>query len=374
MGCGPIALSNAIDPAEIGAFVVKIVHLTWGLAVGGAETLLVDIANQQAAAHETWIIVGNQCVDPAIAASLNHSVRLRVLGRPPGSANPWYLIKLGAWLRRINADVIHTHQASFARLKTLISTPMLLTVHNTRLPLNDTIAAFDSVCCISEAVRDEVTQRFPRCRPQVIHNGIDFEAVRVKARYGGRPFRIVQVSRLAHQQKGQDLLIRTLRTAVDILGAAAVGVDFVGAGESLDYLRRLAAEYGVERQCRFLGLQSRAWIYAELQAYDALVQPSRYEGFGLTVVEGIAAGLPVLVSNIEGPMEIIAGGQLGWSFRSENAEDLSRQLLDLITLSGTPDFAVAMRAKIEQARSRFDVRLTARRYLEEYGRLAAIHE
>lgn len=350
---------------------MKIVHLTWGLAVGGAETMLVDIANEQAAAHETWIIVGNQGVDPAIAASLGPSVRLRGLGRPPGSANPWYPMKLVAWLRQINADVVHAHQASFGRLKRMISAPMLLTVHSTRQPIGETIDAFDSVCCISEAVRDDVTTRFPQCRPQAIYNGIDFRAVRVKARYGGRPFRIVQVSRLAHRTKGQDLLIRSLRSVVDGLGADAVAVDFVGEGESLEYLERLVAECGVAQQCRFLGLKSRPWIYDELQAYDLLVQPSRYEGFGLTVVEGIAAGLPVLVSDIEGPREIIAGGQLGWSFRGEDVEDLSRKLLDIIALSGLPDFAATMRTRIEQARSRFDVRLTAQRYLEEYARLSA---
>jgi len=350
---------------------VKIVHLTWGLAVGGAETMLVDIANEQAAAHEIWVIVGNQGVDPAITAGLRQSVRLRGLGRPPGSTNPWYLMKLVAWLRRINADVVHAHQESFGRLKRLIPAPMLLTVHNTRLPLSDKIYSFDSVCCISEAVREDVITRFPQCRPRVIHNGIDFRAVRVKARYGGKPFRIIQVSRLAHQQKGQDLLIRSLRTLVDGLGADAVAVDFVGEGESLEYLERLVAECGVAQQCRFLGLKSRPWIYNELHFYDVLVQPSRYEGFGLTVVEGIAAGLPVLVSDIEGPREIIAGGQLGWSFRSEDVEDLSRKLLDIIALSGLSDFAATMRSRIEQARSRFDVRLTAQRYLEEYARLSA---
>jgi glycosyltransferase involved in cell wall biosynthesis len=330
----------------------------------------VDIANEQAAAHETWVIVGNQGVDRAIAASLGPSVRLRGLGRPPGSTNPWYLMKLIAWLRRINADVVHTHQASFGRLKRMISAPMLLTVHSSRQAIGETIDAYDSVCSISEAVRDDLTTRFPQCRPRVIHNGIDFRAVRVKARYGGRPFRIVQVSRLAHRTKGQDLLIRSLRTLVDGLGTDAVAVDFVGEGESLEYLERLVADCGVGRQCRFLGLKSRPWIYDELQAYDLLVQPSRFEGFGLTVVEGIAAGLPVLVSDIEGPREIIAGGQLGWSFRSEDVEDLSRKLLDIIALSGLPDFAATMRTRIEQARSRFDVRLTAQRYLVEYARLS----
>lgn len=61
----------------------------------------------------------------------------------------------------------------------------------------------------------------------------------------------------------------------------------------------------------FEGLKEQAWIYENLCRYDLFIQPSRYEGFGLTVAEAISAKVPVLVSNIEGPLEIIDGGRLG---------------------------------------------------------------
>jgi glycosyltransferase involved in cell wall biosynthesis len=344
--------------------------MTWGLSVGGLETMLSDIASAQAVGHDIWIIVGNRDIDASIALGFDESVRLVTLGRPPGSANPWYLIKLVLWLWWINADVIHAHQESFIRLRPLIRAPMVLTVHNTRLQLSDGISAYDAICCISEAVRDDVVSRFPKCRPRVISNGINFKAARLKARYGESPFRIVQVGRLDHEQKGQDLLIRSLSAVLDRIGAAGVRVDFIGEGDSLDYLRRLSIDCGVEDRCRFLGGAQRQFIYHTLHEYDLLVQPSRYEGFGLTVVEGIAAGLPVLVSDVEGPFEIISDGQLGWCFRSEDIQDLSSKVIDLIALSRQPGFADEMRVRVEQAKTRFDIKLTARKYLEEYARLA----
>jgi glycosyltransferase involved in cell wall biosynthesis len=350
---------------------LRIVHLTWGLGVGGSETMLCDLAGEQAAAHETWIIVGNRDIDALIAAGVDPSVHLGTVGRPPGSANPWYLFELVLWLRRIKPDVIHAHQESFARLRRLIRVPMVLTVHNTRLNLSKGLNAYDSVCCISEAVRNDVVSRFPGCRPRVIRNGIDFKAVRRKIHYGSTPFRIVQVSRLAHEQKGQDLLIRSLRMVLDRLGEGAVCVDFIGEGDSLDHLKRLSVDCAVDGQCRFIGVATRQSIYDTLNEYDLLVQPSRYEGFGLTVVEGIAAGLPVLVSDIEGPMEIIAEGQFGWSFRSEDTQDLSRKVIELIALSRRPEFANQMRSRIEQGKTRFDIKLTAQRYLDEYTRLVS---
>jgi glycosyltransferase involved in cell wall biosynthesis len=350
---------------------MKIVHLTWGLGVGGAETMLSDIAIEQAVAHETWIIVVNRDIDASIARDMGPPLRLVTLGRPPGSANLWYLFKLLLWLWRIEPDVVHAHQDSFIRLRKLIRAPMVLTLHGTHLPLDDGLAAYESVCCISEAVMDDVLSRFPACRPQVIRNGIDFETVKLKAHYGASPFRIVQVSRLAHDIKGQDLLIRALRLVLDRLGEGSASVDFIGGGDSLNYLQQLSVDCGVEGRCRFLGAATRQFIYDALPQYDLLVQPSRYEGFGLTVVEGIAAGLPVLVSDIEGPMEIIAGGELGWSFTCEDAQDLSSKIVELVALSRESDFADRMRARAALAHGRFDIKLTARRYIDEYARCLA---
>ncbi len=350
---------------------MKIVHLTWGLGVGGAESMLVDIANEQAAAHEVWVVVGNEDIDSSVVRGFDRSIRLVNMGRPPGSANPWYFAKLTGWIWRIDPDVMHAHQDSFARIKRLTSAPMVLTVHNTRLPLSHGLAAFDSVLCISKAVRNDVTSRFPDCPARIISNGIKFRAATLKSAYGFRPFRIVQISRLAHEQKGQDVLIRSLQHVLERLGRDSVGVDFIGEGASLEYLQRLSEECGVQEQCRFLGAIARPSIYGRLCEYDLLVQPSRYEGFGLTILEGIAAGLPVLVSDIEGPMEIIAGGRLGWSFRSEDPQDLSDKIIELFALSKQPDFAQRLRDRAEQSRSLFDVKLTACKYIDEYSRLIA---
>jgi len=331
--------------------------------------MLVDIVANHVATHEVWVVVGNDDVDPSIARELHRSARLVRVGRPLGSPNPWHLVKLILKLRQIDADVIHAHQESFGRLKRFISAPMILTVHNTRLPLGRDINRFDAVFAISEAVKSDVLRRIPKCAPHVIDNGIDFALVKPKRRYGGRRFRIVQIGRLAHEQKGQDILIRALRDVLDRESATDVSVDFIGTGDSLGYLRRLSIEFGVEHNCRFLGLVARQDIYDTLKEYDLLIQPSRYEGFGLSVVEGIAAGVPVLVCDTEGPLEIIAEGQLGWSFRAEDTRDLATKISELMSLSQKPCFADQMRLRIERAKGRFDISVTAESYLQEYAKL-----
>jgi len=67
---------------------MKIAHLIWGLNVGGAETMLVDIASAQAQNHDVWLIIDNNDVDVSIKSSLNSRVHGVFLARPPGSRNP----------------------------------------------------------------------------------------------------------------------------------------------------------------------------------------------------------------------------------------------------------------------------------------------
>jgi glycosyltransferase involved in cell wall biosynthesis len=348
---------------------VKIVHLIWGLGVGGSETMLTDIANVQSGRHRVWVVIGNADVDPSIVSSLNQRVKTVLLGRPPGSGNPWFVAKLLAMLWNIRPDVIHVHHESFIRLKRLMPAPLVLTVHGTGDPLSPAVAAFDQVCCISEAVRKFVGATTGVANPVVVHNGVSFSSIPRKARYGGAPFRMVQVGRLEHGIKGQDLLVEAVQRVNGLLGEGAVEVDFIGDGSSREFLTRLAAERGVQKFCHFLGAESRDAIYTKLRDYDLLVQPSRSEGFGLTIVEGIAAGLPVLVSDVEGPREIIDGGRLGDSFRSGDSRDLAERIAELVRQSALPSFGQAMRVRTERANARFDVSLTAQRYLDQYGKL-----
>ena len=95
-----------------------------------------------------------------------------------------------------------------------------------------------------------------------------------------------------------------------------------------------------------------------------MVQPSIYEGFGLTVAEGMIAGLPVLVSDVEGPMEIIQNGQYGYCFQVGNAEDMANKLVEMLQ----NPIKVYEIARIGQvyATSHFDIKELVLKYDELY--------
>lgn len=330
--------------------------------------MLVDIANEQARSNDVRILIGNSDTDDAILRSLSHRVKVELIDRPPASHNLWYIVKIIRALTAFNPDIVHAHQESFIKILRLLSFRKVVTIHDTNQKLKY-LKGYDAVFSISEAVRHDIQVKQPGVYSAVIPNGIDFSAVKAKTNYGRLPFRIVQVGRLDHRIKGQDILLRAMQSVAQLFGSMNILIDFIGEGPSKEYLTILAKELGLEGQCRFLGGQPRKTIYEELYTYDLLVQPSRYEGFGLTVVEAMAARVPVLVSNIQGPMEIIENGRHGYFFVAEDHLDCSKQILRIIEDSRMEGFAEALWTHCNYARRRFDIADTARLYLDAYTRV-----
>lgn len=351
---------------------MRIVHLIWQFQVGGAETMLVDIVNEQSLTEEVLLIVGNAMIDHALLSQLNSRVKVKLLGRPQGNRNPWYLIKLYRTIVKFRPNIIHAHFESFIRILKFIRKPRVMTIHNTGISLTARAHQYDAIFCVSASVKHDIKQRYPSLITYIVNNGINFSSIQKKSHYGDSPFRIVQVSRLDHHQKGQDVLLHAVNKVNETLkGKKKIMLDFIGDGLSQSYLQNLSKSLGMEGYCKFLGVRSRSYIYDVLQSYDLLVQPSRYEGFGLTVLEGMAAGLPVLVSDIEGPMEIIDSGRYGYHFRSEDATDCAQQILQIMKLSISPKFPSERKAAEQYVRARYSIPITAKQYLTEYAKVIA---
>jgi glycosyltransferase involved in cell wall biosynthesis len=349
---------------------MRMAHLICSFKTGGAETMLVDIVAEQSLAAEVSVIVINSEYDGSVVASLNERVGIIQINRPASSRNPWYLVKLHRALRELKPDILHSHGARIVEMIPFGSVPVVATIHATGVELSRSVRKYQKIFTISEAVKEDLLARYPGLDLTVVHNGIDFSGIRQRQRYGGTtPFRIVQVGRLDHLTKGQDITLRALRYVNDKIGEGFLTVDFVGDGESRPHLENLAAELGIGAWCRFLGPLTRQETYELLPGYDLLVQPSRYEGFGLTVVEGMAAKVPALVSDIEGPMEIIDRGRQGFFFRSEDFKHCGDKVIEIMKLSKATNFGKRMQEACEYAKSRFDVRITARKYLEEYEKV-----
>jgi len=349
---------------------MRVLHFLWCLNQGGAENLAVDLANEQCRAHEVSVMVANRETDAGVLRRLDPRVRFINIGRPEGSRNPWWVAKLLTNILAARPDVVHAHSSNFASLVPFISAPAVLTVHANNVQLSRHVGRFAAICCISRAVESDVASRYPDLKPCLVENGIQTQAIAPRvlaATQAARPLRAVQVSRLVHDKKGQDLVVEALAKINNPESEPRVTVDFIGGGGSLEFLRDLAVQKGVSGCCRFLGAMPRDEVFGQLRNYDVLVQPSRDEGFGLTVAEGMAAKLAVIVSDLPGPMEVIGDGRFGYHFPCGDASALARAFEAIAADCATPDFAAGLDAARQFVVDRYDLSRTSDRYVSVYA-------
>lgn len=121
---------------------------------------------------------------------------------------------------------------------------------------------------------------------------------------------------------------------------------------------------GLESDIEFL--VNRTDVPEVLKQADLFVLASRYEGLGLVVLEAMAASVPVIASNIDGPAELIQDGQNGLLFKTNDAESLFEKIRYLYDHP-----VIADRLADEALRSvkGFDIHLMKERYYQLYQRL-----
>lgn len=178
--------------------------------------------------------------------------------------------------------------------------------------------------------------------------------------------KLVQLSRLEHTKKGQAVLLQALHTLVHEWGVTNVSLDFIGNGSSKQYLIELVKEYKLEGYVNFIGEKDRAWLFDALCTYHILVQPSLYEGFGLTIVEALAAGVPVLASAIDGPAEIISQLPGGFLFDQGGAVDCAKQLVKMIGIYQQNDMKQFMQPVLPAVQQTFSIQACSTAYLAAY--------
>lgn len=158
---------------------------------------------------------------------------------------------------------------------------------------------------------------------------LDLEKSAVKNRYSLLGSPLLTIVGRAGRHKGHDLLFR----AVALLRSQFPGVQVAVVGEVVEkeFLENLVRELDIERNIRWLGILSRAEMLKVIASSDCLAIPSRYEGFGLTALEAMSVGIPVIASSVGGLPEIVHHKNTGLLYRSEDYEELSNAIIKLMT-------------------------------------------
>lgn len=173
-------------------------------------------------------------------------------------------------------------------------------------------------------------------RVLVLPNALDMASVRAaeardwRAELGWSADAVVLgfAGRLA-QNKGADLLLNAV--AKLLARGFLVRLVVVGDGAEMANLRILARHLGIDTVTHFAGRVPRAQIYSAIKGFDIAAVPSREEGFGLSAIEAMAAGVPVVASKVDALQEVVVDGSTGLLCPVDDAAALAASLVRLVT-------------------------------------------
>lgn len=202
---------------------------------------------------------------------------------------------------------------------------------------------------------------------KVVYNGVDLSRLdRARRCRGTRKKQspeidILSVGRLI-SEKGFDLLIRGFATVTEQV-SPSLKLTIVGSGPEDDRLHKLAHSLGVAPKIAFTGRLSREDVYHRLWSADVFALCSRTEGFCNSVVEAMAAGLPIVVTPAGALPEVVAS--CGWVSESIAIEDVVVALRSAVQVSEAKRQAVGNSAA-RRARREFTLRGTIDTYERIY--------
>jgi len=195
----------------------------------------------------------------------------------------------------------------------------------------------DRIIAVSQFTKRDITSVFdiPESKIAIIHHGVhpeDFvfpEEARVKLRstlgINSQPM-ILFAGKLA-PRKGVDILLRALP---QVLREMEVKLVLAGSGNQRDY-QQLAEALGISDKLRFLGRVPDDTLRLLFSSCDLFVLPSRLEGLGIVILEAMAAGKPVVATNVGGIPELIESGQNGILVETNNERELASAIVKVLS-------------------------------------------
>ncbi len=323
---------------------MKILQIITELRPAGAERIVLELSlGLLEKGHQITIISLSPLPETSHIIDELRKYRIPVLDIGVTKWRLWKMFSLARHIRNLKPDIVHAHLfhanfasrlASFRRDYKLVNTVHANDRRNGRFWVFGldrlTLSLCDSQTAVSYAVRDFHSRKLGVSADTmpVIYNGIPpppgltakaREELRAQWKLEQCPKIIGSVGRL-HSQKGYDRLIKLLPTLqAYIPEGERWGVVILGEGEERSRLESLCRQCPDNIVVRLPGFRKDAAQC--ISAFDLFVMPSRYEGFGLTLIEAMAHGVPILANHIDSLPELLAVYPNGRTMNFYDAEE-----------------------------------------------------
>ncbi len=300
-------------------------------------------------------------------------------------------------LRKLGVDLIHTHGMTFMGMKGLsagrhFGVPVATTYHTMMheaadfynpfpLPTNTLVNLtlrymrfflnrLDAVVVPTRPILEELVRMAPRMPyTAVIPTGVDTNRFRpvssdtaIRERYGiGSSPLILYVGRVAFE-KNIDSIIRNLSR----VGDRSARFMIVGEGPARKHLEQLVHSLGLQERVIFTGFVPDSRLVDYYAAADAFISASKFETQGLSMLEAMSCGKPVVSINYRAITDFIVDGENGFLFNE--FQDNMAETIDRALSSDT-----RIRKNARMTAERYSKERTARSLSELYSRITDMH-
>ncbi len=363
---------------------MKILQVINTLDTGGAEKLLLEtipLFNRKGIQMDVLVFERKEGVCLHKLLELNcctiYSLNSKSL------YSPLNVFKIVKYLKRYDLLHVHLFPAQYwvilAKIISFSKIKLVFTEHSTfnrrrqifffrwvdKLIYNK----YDKIICISNGVKNELINVFkmPLNSLITIENGIDINKFENAIELNNSDIHelisdndklLVQVSKF-RPEKDQATVIKCMIHLPEHFKLL-----LVGEGSLINESKMLVDELGLNSRVFFLG--NRNDVERILKTTDLSILSSHWEGFGLVAVEGMAAGKPVIASNVAGLSEVVAGA--GLLFEKGNSLELANKIKSLLLADNLDDYyKISNKCKIRA--KQFDVNIMIGKSVSLYNDL-----
>lgn len=204
-------------------------------------------------------------------------------------------------------------------------------IKNNIARLQRNFSKYDDVIFVGKSLEQKFNNILDLKSTSIINNGVDIEKIQnmaeeFKPSEQNGKLEFVSVGRLGHE-KGHDKIINAL-SELPSEELHKCHLTIVGGGGMESELKKSVRRYGLESVVSFTGETKNPYPY--IKNANALILASKYEGFGLVLVEAMALGVPVIATNTTGASDIIENGRYGIQIPND-IEQLASTIRDIIS-------------------------------------------
>lgn len=280
------------------------------------------------------------------------------------------------WLKEGRFDVLHLHEPAAPSVSLLAlwacDCPVVATFHSSNARsramsasksiLRPSLEKITARIAVSEYARSTLVQHMGG-EPVIIPNGVyvdRFSHAAVREDWRGDGPTLAFVGRIDEPRKGLPLLLEAFPRIAESFPGTRLLV--VGGGDEDSARRRVSGPLADD--VVFLGRATDDEKASALRTADLYVAPNTGgESFGIVLIEAMAAGTPVLASDIPAFRRVLGEGEYGATFRNEDVDDLARTAISVL---GDGEDREARRAAASRAVSRYDWSSVAGRIVQVY--------